>query len=237
MINKDFPLANDSDFYVMIAGASGLVGSQVLKHLLNQCHLGGVYTMVRQPLGQQHPKLVQVLDGQLSVFPENAKGKVRYGVIALGTTLKQAGSKEALKNVDLDLVVEIATRMKAYGITHVAVVSSFGANPKSHSHYLCCKGVMEHKLMRLGFEHLLIMRPGPLVGERQEIRPGEIWFQRLMKVGQYALFGQLRNIIPIAAQDVAKTLLKTLFETNEQKVTILNSVDMLQRLNKPLKNK
>lgn len=232
MINKDFPLASDSDFYVMIAGASGLVGSQVLKHLLNQCHLGGTYAMVRQPLSQQHPKLVQIIDKQLSVFPENAKGKVRYGVIALGTTLKQAGSKEALKKVDLDLVVKVASQMKAFGITHVAVISSFGANPKSHSHYLCCKGVMEHKLMRLGFEHLLILRPGPLVGERQEVRTNEIWLQRIMKIGQYALFGQLKNFIPIAAQDVAKVLLKTLSEKNDQPVTILNSVDMLKRLNK-----
>ena len=232
MLKNDFPRAQKDDFYVLLAGASGLVGSQVLKTLLNQCHLGGVYTLNRRPLPHQHPRLVQIVDSHLSAIPDYIKGHVRYGVIALGTTLKQAGSKDALKKVDVDLVVDIAKQMQSMGVTHLAVVSSYGANPKSHSHYLCCKGVMEHKLMNIGFEHLVILRPGPLKGEREQPRSNELWLQKSMKILQHFFIGNLKNFVPIDAQDVAQALLKTLLAPHSSSVSILNSIDMKKLLRK-----
>ncbi|WP_217539800.1 NAD(P)H-binding protein [Vibrio metschnikovii] len=215
------------DPVIMIAGATGLVGSCVLRRLLAEPAIQHIYALNRRSLSLPHPKLTELIDSELSIthWPEQ-QPRPQYGIIALGTTLKQAGSKHALEKVDFELVCQVAHSMKILGVTRLAIVSSYGANPSARSHYLRCKGRMEETIRRLGFDHLVFVRPGPFVGQREQPRNDEIWLQRVMRLGQFFLFGRLKNLIPIDADKVAQALLYALFDQSTKRVTVLHSVAM-----------
>jgi uncharacterized protein YbjT (DUF2867 family) len=93
---------------------------------------------------------------------------------ALGTTLKQAGSKAAFQLVDHGHVLAAARMAKAAGTPAFVLNSSLGANAQSGSFYLQVKGQTEAELATLGFASLTLVRPALLEGgPRPQARPAE----------------------------------------------------------------
>ncbi|MBD0786817.1 NAD(P)H-binding protein [Vibrio sp. Y2-5] len=235
---KDAPFTATSKPVLIIAGASGLVGSSCLNIALNEHALEHIFTLSRKPLPPEiisaaNGKLTQLIDAELSIKHwEERDTRPQLGIIALGTTLKQAGSKQGLEKVDLELVCHVAQQMKLLGVERLAVVSSYGAHARSRSHYLRCKGRMEETIRQIGFTHVTFVRPGPLVGKRAITRPDEVLLQNFMRVGKYLLFGKLRNLIPITAEVVARSMLYSLFDTESKHVSVLDSIAMHHLLEK-----
>lgn len=97
--------------------------------------------------------------------------------VALGTTIKVAGSQEAFRAVDFDAVVNVARAARAAGATKLGVVSAMGASKSSSLFYNRVKGEMEDAISQLGYTTLVIARPSFLAGDRaalnQPIRSGE----------------------------------------------------------------
>jgi uncharacterized protein YbjT (DUF2867 family) len=91
----------------------------------------------------------------------------------LGTTIKKAGSEEAFRAVDLDMVVAFAKRAREMGARHLIVISAIGADPKSSVFYNRIKGEMEQALKAQDWPQLTIVRPSLLLGERLQPRLGE----------------------------------------------------------------
>lgn len=220
---------------VVIAGATGLIGHHVLRLLINEPAVEHIYALSRRALGEQFHsnKLDTFIHNDLQVTSwDDTKATPNLGIICLGTTKKKAGSKEALRKIDVELVSQVAQSMKFLGVQRVAVVSSYGASPDSYSHYLRCKGQMEQNLKRIGFKQLFIARPGPLVGERAEPRTDEKLLQRAFPLISPLMFGKFKNLRPIQSEDVAKAILFRLFENNFQSIEIYTSTDMLNLLAK-----
>ncbi len=223
----DFEPSSSNNPSLIIAGASGLVGSSCLNLAIAEANIGKVYALVRKPLTVQSNKVTSIVDGELNIKSwDDSLEPPTFGIIALGTTLKQAGSKQGLEHVDYHLVCHVAQQMKMLGVRRLVVVSSIGANPRSKSHYLRCKGRMEETIRQLGFSHVTFVRPGPLVGQRAIVRTDEVWLQKLMKIGQFFMFGKLKNFIPIASEKVAQTMLYCLFDHNTKHVRTLDSIEM-----------
>lgn len=192
----------------IIAGASGLVGNELLKQLLQEPDISQVYALVRTPLHYVSPKLIQLQHQSLTIADWNNNVPVPdIGFICLGTTLKQAGSKAALAKVDYELVVKVAKEMRQIGVNRIAIISSLGASPSSLSHYLRCKGKMEQEILTLGFKLVVFMRPGPLAGHRTTKRKNELYVNRLLRLLDPFLFGYLANFRPIPAASVARVML------------------------------
>jgi uncharacterized protein YbjT (DUF2867 family) len=102
--------------------------------------------------------------------------------VALGTTIKVAGSRAAFRQVDFDFVVDTARAARAAGATRLAVVSAMGADARSRVFYNRVKGEMEAAIAQLGYESVVIARPSLLLGDRaalgQPARSGETWATR-----------------------------------------------------------
>ncbi|MGR5092798.1 oxidoreductase [Vibrio maritimus] len=221
-----------NDFRVMIAGASGLVGGKLLTLLEQTDHIESIYALCRSPLNHQHSKTTQIMDGALRVTQwDDSRPTPTLGFICLGTTLKKAGSKQALEKVDVDLVCDVAQTMKMVGVKRIAVVSSLGASARSLSHYLNCKGRVERRINQMGFEKVVFMRPGPLAGREEEIRSDEVFVQKLFTVLSPLMRGPLRAIAPISADYVAKAMLYSVLETSNAKSIAYNSANMRDLLN------
>lgn len=194
-----------------MAGATGLVGRAVLARLLAD-KSGHSYTAVhcvgRRAPAQQDFRLVVHQVDSLSEFSAPPADDV---FIALGTTLKAAGSREAFRALDLDAVVSLARAGRAAGATRLAVVSAMGADSQSRAFYSRIKAEMEAAVCTLGYQTVVIARPSLLAGDRASLgqtpRLGEQW---ALRVAHW--LGPLipANYRPVQASQVARALVDTL---------------------------
>ena len=207
---------------VAIAGATGLVGQHLLKQLLADETIGQVYALGRREPALRHPKLTAlVVDfAHLSTLP--ALDEV---YLALGTTIRQAGSQRAFRAIDFEANLATAQAALAAGARRIALVSAAGANANSRVFYNRTKGELENALMALAPDALLIARPALLLGDRgalgQPVRRLESWSQQLLLRVEHWLPSGWR---PIAAEDVARALTSTL--PTSTGVSILGSAEM-----------
>ena len=197
----------------LLAGATGLVGRALLALLLADPAYAAVHCIGRRASGARHAKLTShIVDfDNLSALP------VCDDVfIALGTTIKVAGSQAAFKKIDLDayLAIVSATRSsyaiknKAFNGQCLGVVSAMGADAQSSVFYNRIKGQMEEAVSQAGFASVSIARPSMLAGDRASLaqapRVGE---QIGLKAMQALSFLIPADYKAIEATQVARALL------------------------------
>jgi uncharacterized protein YbjT (DUF2867 family) len=190
----------------IMAGASGLVGEQCLRHLLARGMHEKVVAFVRGPLNITHKRLEQrTIDyerlGRMSAFP-----RVQDVFCCLGTTIKKAGSEAAFRLVDYEYVVRLAETSRRSGADHFYLVSAVGADPNSRIFYSRVKGEAERAVGRLGFAGLHVFRPSFLIGKRSERRPGEAVGIAAARLVSIVLVGAARKYRPIRAETVARAM-------------------------------
>ena len=200
---------------ILLTGATGLVGSQVLGRLVERSGNEEIHVIVRRPLEDVPPNMRQHVADAADWPLEIAKIGPDVAISCLGTTIKTAGSKAAFAAVDLDLVVAVATAVKTAGARHMITVSSVGASADASNFYLSTKGKAEQALRALGFDRLDILRPGLLRGNREESRSGEALGIMLSPFTDALLHGPLRRYRSIDSFEVAMAI-ANLAETNGQ---------------------
>lgn len=188
-----------------IAGASGLVGSFTLRGLLESPEYSRVIALGRRELALQHPKLLQSRVDFAVLDPMRGVSDV---YCCLGTTIREAGSREAFRRVDHGFVLSLAEAAVHSGASQFLVVSSVGADPQSKSFYLRVKGEVERDLAQWPFSALHIFRPSLLLGPRGKVRPGEMAGAMLSRLGGPLLRGKLARYRPISAATVAAAMLR-----------------------------
>ena len=170
----------------VLAGATGLVGSHIAR-------LAG-------------PGLLTLQRGDYAKLDSLTASSVDRVYCALGTTMRQAGSQEAFRQVDYGYVLALARWARAQGATDFRLVSSVGAAPSSSNFYLRVKGETERDLATLGFTSLQIFRPGVLLGERKESRAGESIGRAFSLAFGPLLLGPLAKYRATKAEDVARAM-------------------------------
>ncbi|QGS33533.1 NAD(P)H-binding protein (plasmid) [Cupriavidus metallidurans] len=204
---------------VLLAGATGLVGGLMLQALLADPTVAQVHALSRRPLRIRHPRLqVHIVD--FSRLPALPQADEVY--LALGTTIKVAGSQAAFRAVDLEANLAVAKAAFAAGASRAGLVSAVGANAKSSTFYSRVKGELEDALRSLGLTTLVIGRPSLLLDSRdglqQPPRIGEQIAIPIAKLLAPLLPGAYR---PVHARAVALSLVKTVPAT--EGVVILSS--------------
>lgn len=195
---------------VILLGATGLVGGHLLKGLLGCDAISRVYAPVRRPLGMEHPKLeAAVCDA--AKWPALFQSWQADALLhCLGSTIKKSGSQQTFRAIDYQLPLQAATLAKAQGTRFCLCVSAVGANASSGIFYNRVKGELEQGLAELGFQKLLIYRPGLLLGQRAEHRFAEQLASKLMPMLALALRGKASRYRAIEGSTVAKAMLADL---------------------------
>ncbi|WP_312960154.1 oxidoreductase [Stutzerimonas nitrititolerans] len=206
---------------ILLAGATGLTGEHLLDRLLNEPTVECVLAPTRKPLAE-HPRLDNPIGPLRTLLPQ-LSGDIDTAFCCLGSTLKEAGSQEAFRAIDHDLVLAFAKRARELGARHLLVISSLGANPQSNLFYCRTKGEMEEALQAQDWPQLTIARPSQLLGPRMEIRP----LERMTAPLSQLLPGKYRGI---AACTLARALWRLALEDNDG-VRIVES-DELRKLGK-----
>nr|WP_298140592.1 oxidoreductase [uncultured Pseudomonas sp.] len=205
--------------HILLAGATGLTGEHLLDRLLNEPTVERVLAPSRRPLAE-HPRLENPVGALQDLLPR-LSGPINTAFCCLGSTLKQAGSQEAFRAVDHDLVLAFGQRARELGARHLLVISALGADAASSVFYNRVKGEMEQALQTQGWPQLTIVRPSLLLGPRSQFRLGE----RLAAPFMRWLPGKYRGI---EATVLARALWRLALEEGEG-VRIVES-DQLRRL-------
>jgi uncharacterized protein YbjT (DUF2867 family) len=200
---------------ILLTGATGLIGLELLARLLRDERFDGrVVAPTRREIGLAHPKLVNpVVDSEGRGDKRLAKAIAGAGIDAidtyvscLGTTIRKAGSEAAFRAVDHDLVLRWGRLARELGARQALLVSSVGADPASGVFYLRVKGETERDLAALGFPRVDLIRPGQLLGEREESRPLERVAQFAARLYSPWLKGGLSRYRAITAATVADAM-------------------------------
>jgi uncharacterized protein YbjT (DUF2867 family) len=200
-------MADQEPRVALLAGASGLVGGYVLDALLDAPDFGRVYAVTRRPLGREHSRIANRIV-QFDKLETQLKGVTCHvAFCCLGTTMQQAGSAQAFRQVDFDYVLAFARAARVAQAQRFVVVSSAGANPQSKNFYLRVKGEMEQALESLQFTSLDILQPSLLLGWRPEIRPLELAATVFMPLLNPLLGGSKQMYRAISVRKVAAAAL------------------------------
>jgi uncharacterized protein YbjT (DUF2867 family) len=207
----------------LIAGASGLVGRELVRALSRHHEYAAVHSLVRRSSSSALPRVIEhVVD--FEALPASPPCDDVF--IALGTTIKAAGSEAAFRRVDHDYVLAVAKSARRAGASRLGIVSALGADPKSRVFYNRVKGEVEAALSHLGYDSVVIARPSLLLGDREALgqpaRAGERWAERLLRPIAPLIPASYR---PVAAADVAASLLAAVLSAPAS-VSVVSSASM-----------
>ncbi|TKB56714.1 NAD(P)H-binding protein [Ferrimonas aestuarii] len=189
----------------IVLGATGVVGRELVRQLAIQTDIDKIVSLTRRPVSYSNAKVDnQVVDfDNLKSSSQWFKGDLLFS--ALGTTLKQAGSIDAQRKVDVDYQYHAAEIAAQQGVSHYLLVSSSGANAQSRSAYLKMKGELEQRVQQLPFNRISIVQPSLLLGERTDFRLGERLAATILPL--MCRLPPLAKYRPITGAQVAKAMI------------------------------
>lgn len=198
----------------IIAGSSGLIGSNLLDILLQEAFYDEVLILVRKELAIQHPKLTQlVIDfDRLEAYADQLTGHAIF--CCLGTTRHKTPDRAVYRKIDHDYPFILAQLGRKKGVEQYHLVSSVGADAASSTFYIKTKGETEADIQQVNFPALHIYRPSLLTGNRTEKRVEEKIVTGLFKIIDPLLFGGLKKYRSIPAATVALAMYKQSIKTD-----------------------
>lgn len=211
---------------VLIAGGTGLIGTHLINCLIDNEEYPEIKVLVRRGSNYHNSgvAIIEVDFDELSNVSRLLEADVVF--CCLGTTMKQAGSKEQFYKVDFSYPLDLAKITKANGCEQFNIVTASGANAKSIFFYNRVKGEVEDALGILNFKKLNIFRPSLLLGKRNKQRTGEQIGEIVARILNPFLIGRLKKIRAIQAKVVAKAMVNMSLE-NHEGIRIISS-DIIQ---------
>ena len=190
---------------VTLFGSTGLIGSEVLKLLINDNYFENINIISRKKINIDSKKIKNYIIDFSNIEDYKKVVNKDYIIIAsIGTTQSKVNfNKIEYRKVDYDILLNIAMACKSNKASSFSFVSSAGADEKSKNFYLKLKGEIENSIMQIGLKSCLIFRPSLLLGKRNEFRFGEIIGQKIMPLVSFLMKSEYK---PIKAVDVAKSI-------------------------------
>ncbi len=221
----------------IVIGATGLIGKFLVPMLAESGAYRDIIVLTRRPAGFGSTQGKTAITEQ--IVPDfNELGSVLAGLdlkgcdafSTLGTTLKQAGSKEAFEAIDYGLNVAFAEAVKQGGARRYFLVSAMGVSEQSLIFYNRVKARLENTVSALAFDQTVIFQPSLLLGQHTDSRPAEALAQKAFQVLNRVLpatFGSR----PIEAERVARSMM--LMATRPEQASacgtrIISNADMLK---------
>ena len=190
----------------LVLGATGATGKNLVDQLLEDPKYDEVNIFVRKAPEIDNEKLkTHIVDFEK---PEDwldlVQGDVAFS--CMGTTLKNAGSKEAQKKVDFTYQYDFAKAAKGNNVEDYILVSSYGADSKSKLFYSRMKGELENSVKDLHFPKITIFQPG-MLERKDSARTGEVLGGKIIKFANK--LGVLENQKPLPTDILAKAMINS----------------------------
>ncbi len=197
-----------------IIGATGLIGSHLVKILSEEGHFTNIRILSRRPLENIAPGTEVIV---IDFTDQHAfRGAVEGSDLlfcAVGTTRKKVdGNMELYRAIDHDIPLNAARHCRDTGCRQFLMVSSVGASAISKNYYLRFKGEAEEAIAALGIEAVSLFRPSMLLGRRNEFRPGEEVAGMIIYPLSFLIPSKYK---PIRGSDVARAMVAASLRESE----------------------
>lgn len=202
----------------IVLGATGATGQEILSRLLKDEGFKSVSIFVRKKPEMSHSKLIvhEINFSKIENYKELIKGDILFS--CLGTTLKNAGSKEKQYQVDYTYQYEFAKTASRNGVSYYSLVSSAGANANTFFFYPRIKGKLEEAVKKLSFKTIHIFQPPILIRQEPLIRTGEkIAINVFHKLNS---LGLLKSQKPLPVATLANRMINEIKESTKKEIRI-----------------
>ncbi len=197
---------------ILLVGASGLVGNNLLQVLENNA--SELILLSRKRIENQI-SVEQIITNFDDIKEINYQETINEVYIAIGKKLSlfelmyiKKENRRSFEKVDFDYIKSIAEFALSRGAKSIALVSAVGADNNSKNLYLSVKGKIEKEILSLGFEKVVIARPSHLLGKRvnEKTNPIVLTFEKITNLTGYLLLGPFKKFRNVHAKKVAKSL-------------------------------
>jgi|TARA_B110000444_G_scaffold40683_1_gene36613 uncharacterized protein YbjT (DUF2867 family) len=188
-----------------VVGSTGLVGSHLIENLSKI--YPKVHSITRKKVIYNSPKIENIVIDFDNIQNEKIFSSSNDLYIGLGTTIKKAGSDRNFIKVDYDYCIALARNAFESGVKRLSIISSVGSNPDSKLLYPRTKGLIERDLKKLSFDHVSIMKPGLILGDRKESRFTEKAAKYLFSLFNPFLFGGFKKYKSIHADTISQAMI------------------------------
>ena len=205
---------------IVLIGATGLVGSEVLNQLLSEEKVSKINVLTRKKIDIHSPKVMNyVVDFENE---EDLKNAIHGDAIVccIGTTKAKTPNVGEYEKIDRDIPIRLAKIGKENGIHQYHLISAIGANKNSSINYNRIKGEAEEGVLAAGIPKTLIYRPGMLIGKRNESRPGEFIAQKLSFLFDFFMLGSMKKYHSVKAEYLASMIVRNCLNDRIDKNTI-----------------
>jgi uncharacterized protein YbjT (DUF2867 family) len=194
-------------YQVILVGASGLIGSNLLSLLIESDEISRILLLVRKPLKVSNQKVQELIVNfdELEKFRSEIMGDIIYS--CLGTTKAANPDTDQYRKIDLEYPLKLAEIGVKNGISQFHLVSSLCAYHTASNSYLKLKGELEKELKQASILSLHIYQPSLLTGNRKESRKLEKLATSAFKLIDPLLIGPLIKYRSIKAETVAQAML------------------------------
>lgn len=192
--------------HALIAGATGLVGNQLLQQLIHGRQYHTISVLSRHEIETNSKRVETIIVDYDQLSDKDLPKDVDDVFCCLGTTMDKAGSKDAFRKVDHDYPLRVAEITRRKGAQQYLLVSAMGADKDSRFFYSQVKGEVEEAIAEIGFATFCVFRPSMLLGERTETRLGEQVGQVVMQGVAPLMVGGLKKYQAIPAETVAEAM-------------------------------
>jgi len=199
----------------VLAGATGLIGSELLNILLHSPAYDQVTVVTRSSTGIVHPKLTEVIVDfdELDKYSNEITGHAVF--CCLGTTRNKTPDMSIYKKIDHDYPVKLSELAAKNGVEQYHLVSAIGANSKASNFYTRFKGETEEDVKQSGVKGIFIYQPSLIIGDRKEHRPMEKAFKIISRIIDPLLIGSLKKYRSIQAKVIAQAMFNQSIKNNE----------------------
>ena len=210
--------------HALVLGATGATGQELVRLLLDDTNYDKVSIFVRRKVDLEHAKLnIHVIDfSKLNECKDRVRGDVLFS--ALGTTLKDAGSKDSQYLVDYTYQFEFAKMALDNGVSTYSLVSSLGANENSPFFYPKIKGKLEESVKQLDFKTIQIFQPPSLIRQPELMRSGEKVSVKLFE--KLNSIGMLKSLKPMPVTVLASKMVSESKTARKDRITIYKPFDI-----------
>lgn len=202
----------------LVAGGTGLVGSNIIKVLSKK---QGTQIILARSFDSEvpHNAELQIIDFDSLVSNKvQLKNGIDHVYLCLGKRLSthelgymSYSARESFKLIDFEYPLSIAKLAYDSGARSIALVSAVGAQEGSFNYYFHIKGKLENEIRKIGYENICFARPGHLLGARKDFRGYEIPILELgLRIAAPFMQGPLMNFRQIEAQQVAESMVVNL---------------------------
>nr|WKN39039.1 oxidoreductase [Tunicatimonas sp. TK19036] len=197
-----------SQRHALVAGATGLVGNELLQQLIHGRYYQTISVLSRREVETSSKRVETIIVDYDKLTAKDIPAGVDDVYCCLGTTMKKAGSKEGFKKVDYAYPLKVAELAHKKGTKQYLLVSAMGADADSMFFYNQVKGEVEQAIAEVGFSAFHVFRPSLIMGERHDNRGGEKIAQTVMGGISPAMVGWLRKYRPIEGKDIASAMVR-----------------------------